>query len=417
VSHTVFVAVLSRYSKNSKCKTQKEAKKKAKKEHKISQRIHQLALNLMSEHLKFPSAPNSLYNTRNINACLLQISIKEGNAQGELANLQLKLNMPRWVPTGHTFRNRVEAQSRDHVQAAFRWANDEIIKILKGKGVFKRHTTVAIDYTHDPFYGDINAPRVIGGKQDRGTCWGYHYASIHVVEAGRRLTLYTMPVDQFTEKADAVTTLLEKAKESGVHVKLVLLDRGFFSGQVINLLNKLHVHFVMLAVHHNSTAACVVRFTLGEDEKSARFNLAIYPVSKERLKNRNRKKKALSLHDLYFAFATNLPKSVAESVSYIPQEYRRRWGIETGYRVMGMVKAKTTSKNYVLRLTYRLAAVFMYNVWQYGNFLLCRAFKQPFLKRVVALKRLAAHFEGFIIGGLGPPRGWAFLDAFEGPIG
>jgi hypothetical protein len=257
---------------------------------------------------------------------------------------------------------------------------------------------------------------VIGGKQDRGTCWGYHYASIHIVEAGRRLTLYTMPVDQFTEKADAVATLLQKAKERGVHVKLVLLDRGFFSGQVINLLNKLRVHFVMpavkyetvkqaIAAHHSSTDACVVRFTLGEDEKSARFNLAVYPVPKERLKNRSRRKKQLCLHDLYFGFATNLPKSVAESVSYIPQEYRRRWGIETGYRVMGMVKAKTTSKNYVLRLTYRLAAVFVYNVWQYGNFLLCRALKQPFLKPAVALKRLAVHFEGFIIGGLGSPRG------------
>jgi len=53
---------------------------------------------------------------------------------------------------------------------------------------------------------------VIGGKQDRGTCWGYHYASIHVVEAGRRLTLYTMPVDQFTEKADAVSHAAREGK-------------------------------------------------------------------------------------------------------------------------------------------------------------------------------------------------------------
>jgi putative transposase len=370
----------------------------------------------MTEFLTFPSAPNSIYTTRDINACLLQLSLTEGYAQGELANLQLKFNMPRWVPTGHTFRNRIQNLNRDQVQAAFTFANDEILKILKGCGIFKRYAIVAIDYTHDPFYGDINAPMVIGGKQDRGTCWGYQYASIHIVEAGRRLTLYTMSIDQFTEKADAVATLLEKAKERGVHVKLVLLDRGFFSAEVINLLKKLGVHFVMpavkyetvkqaIAANHNSTAACVVRFNLGQGEKAARFSLAVYPVPIERLKGRSKRKKELSLHDLYFAFATNLPISVAESVSYIPQEYRRRWGIETGYRVMGMVKAKTTSKNYVLRLTYRLAAVFLYNMWQYGNFLLCRVLGQSFLKPVFALKRLAAYFEGFIIGGLGPPRG------------
>lgn len=162
----------------------------------------------------------------------------------------------------------------------------------------------------------------------------------------------------------------------------------------------------VISAHHDSKAACIVRFMLGEGKnKSACFNLAVYPVAKERLKSKRGKgEKKLTLCDLYFAFATNLSRSVAESLTYIPQEYRRRWGIETGYRVQGMAEAKTTSKNYVLRLTYHLAAVFVYNVWQYGNFLLCRALKRPFLKPVFALKRLAAHFEWLIAGGLGPPR-------------
>lgn len=406
---------LSRCKENSKFKAKKEAKKKAKKERKISERIYNLALNVMTEQLKYPTAPNNLYSSRDINTCILQLSLKEGYAQGELANLQVRANALRRVPTGHTFRNRVEALTKDKVQLAFTLANDEVLKILRAHGIFKRLCIVAIDYTHDPFYGDINAPMVIGGKQDRGTCWGYYYASVHIVEAGKRLTLYTMPVDQFTEKAYAVATLLEKAKERGIRVKLVLLDRGFFCAEVVNLLKRLRVRFVMpavkhqtvkdaIAAHHDSSAACVVRFTLGLGGKAASFNLAIYPVPKERLKSRSRRKKQLSLFDLYFAFATNLPRSVAESVSYIPKEYRRRWGIETGYRVQGMVRAKTTSRNYVLRLTYRLASVFLYNVWQYWNFLLCKAMKQSFLKPAVALKRLAAHFEGFIIGGLGPPR-------------
>ena len=212
-----------------------------------------------------------------------------------------------------------------------------------------------------------------------------------------------------------MATLLGKAKQRGVHVKLVLLDRGFFTVDVVNQLKKLRVHFVMPAVkngkikdaifaNHDSSPARVVRFTLGEDKKAVSFNLAIYPVQKQRLKSKSKRKKALCLWDLYFAFATNLPRLLAASISYIPQEYRRRWGIETGYRVQGSTKAKTTSKNYVLRLTYRLTAVFVYNAWRYGNFLLCRALGQSFVKPVFALKRLAAHFEGFISGGLGPPR-------------
>jgi hypothetical protein len=68
------------------------------------------------------------------------------------------------------------------------------------------------------------------------------------------------------------------------------------------------------------------------------------------------------------------------------------------------VEAKTTSTNYKLRLIYQMTSVLLYNVWHYANFLLCRALKKPFGKPFLMLTRLAVHFEGFIIGGLGPPR-------------
>ena len=79
-------------------------------------------------------------------------------------------------------------------------------------------------------------------------------------------------------------------------------------------------------------------------------------------------------------------------------------GIETGYRVQDNAQAKTTSTNYKLRLLYQMASVLLYNVWRYANFLLCRALKKQFGRPLLALTRLAVHFEGFVIGGLGPPR-------------
>ena len=79
-------------------------------------------------------------------------------------------------------------------------------------------------------------------------------------------------------------------------------------------------------------------------------------------------------------------------------------GIATGFRVQGNVEAKTTSRKYVLRLLYQMTSVLVYNVWLYANLLLCRATKTPFVRPLLKLASLAAHFEGFIIGGLGPPR-------------
>jgi len=131
------------------------------------------------------------------------------------------------------------------------------------------------------------------------------------------------------------------------------------------------------------------------------FNLHLYKRCGEQLP----KKKKPSVSDLYFGFATNLPRSLAVKLPlFIPSEYRRRWGIETGYHVQDDAQAKTTSTDYKLRLIYQMASVLLYNIWHYANFLLCRALKKPFDRPLLSLTCFAVHFEGFVIGGLGPPR-------------
>jgi len=382
-------------------------------ERKVSSRVFQFAVDLMTEHLKFPAAKNSMYSTRDIHGCLLQLSLREGYAEGGLATLSLRCNGPNKVPTGRTFRGRAERVEVREIREAFTEANDEVLRTVRGFGVFRRRAVVAIDYNRKPFYGDPDVKMVVGGPYDRGTSWCYCYASIHVVEAGRRLTLYTMSINQFTEKATAVERLLKEASARGVHMKLVLLDRAFFTVEVISLLKRLGIRFIMPAVknrkvkdairdYHESRAEAVQRFLMGKSENTVSFNLAIYPRPKER---KTKKKRQRSIYDRYLPFATNLSKAVATRLpTFIPEEYRRRWGIETGYRVQGSVEAKTTSKNYALRLLYQMASVFVYNVWQYANLLLAKAAKKPLEKPLIKLGNLAAYFEVFILGGLGPPR-------------
>lgn len=51
--------------------------------------------------------------------------------------------------------------------------------------------------------------------------------------------------------------------------------------------------------------------------------------------------------------------------------YSKRWGIETSYRVKKYTfRAKTTSKNYMIRLFYFLFSILLYDLWVLINILI-----------------------------------------------
>jgi IS4 transposase len=65
-----------------------------------------------------------------------------------------------------------------------------------------------------------------------------------------------------------------------------------------------------------------------------------------------------------FIFATN---TVFKPLR-IRRVFRKRWGIETSYRMIRKFLAKTTSKCYRTRLLYFYLAVVLYNLWVKLNF-------------------------------------------------
>lgn len=54
--------------------------------------------------------------------------------------------------------------------------------------------------------------------------------------------------------------------------------------------------------------------------------------------------------------------SIDTFVKYIPEEYRKRWNIETGYRVKNDFKIRTCSKSPVARTLFFVIQCVMYNI-------------------------------------------------------
>ena len=224
---------------------------------------------------------------------------------------------------------------------------------------------VAIDFTEWYFYGDRSAPMVVGKEPDRGTTKCYKFATINIVEAGKRFTLLTLPVGPFDEKKNVLSKLLSYALER-IKIRRVYVDRGFFDSNAIKVFNRFHLKYLMPATKISTvidvieiapTPSVITDFEM----KDITFNLIIL---EEELKDGKKVKRAFATNEEYDEDDVNLAERLFDL-------YGKRWGVETSYRVKKhSYLPKTTSKNYLIRLFYFMFSVLLYNLWILADILI-----------------------------------------------
>lgn len=217
---------------------------------------------------------------------------------------------------------------------------------------------VAVDYTEWYYYGNRSTPMVVGKKPERGTSKCFRFATINIVEPGKRFTILALPVGPFDDKNKILEQLLRYTLER-IRINRIYVDRGFFDSASIKLFHRFHVTYLMPCTHIStvkhlidiSPAPVVITDFIMADTK---FNLVI-------LQEKNEYGQILK-----YAFATNemydeKDVNLTERLFFL---YSKRWGIESSYRVKKQsFLAKTTSKNYFIRLFYFMFSVLLYNLW------------------------------------------------------
>lgn len=238
-------------------------------------------------------------------------------------------------------------------------SSEEMFKLAKQSNVFKRRKLdIAIDFHDIPYWGNEKNPMLVRNPKLRGTTYAFRFATVTVVEHGKRFTLLTLPVSPLDKASNIVDYLIDYAKKI-IPIDTVYLDRGFFHVGVIEKLKRHKVKFLMVAIRNEKIKrlldknehGTIIDYTMGE---STTFKVVITEKDSEK-----------------HAFATNLNIGFKKRLMYLYSLYGKRWGIETSYRVIEHdFKARTTSKKYVVRLFYFLFCVLLYNLWILANALL-----------------------------------------------
>jgi len=244
---------------------------------------------------------------------------------------------------GQTVRNHLRYQDPSELLVA----NDRAIDEMRALGALSKPLTLAIDWHDEMYYGDPRAQGVVGTTPKDGSHHAYRFATASVLVDGERLTLAAVPMLD-KRVLGYVAMLLLKVFEMGLRVELLLLDRGYYSIDLIRWLDSMRIKYIMQIPKHNRRIGEGEDRTYttgspgrGEDEQAA-FRLV---TMKEKGK--------------LLIFATNT-RIKPERIRAL---FRRRWGIETSYRILGRFLARTTSKLYKVRKLYFYLAILLYNLW------------------------------------------------------
>jgi hypothetical protein len=162
----------------------------------VSRLVYKQALSALQEHLVIPSAPNSHYKNRDILESLVYLSIEERYAESgleDLASTRLE-----YTPSADTLLYRLKKLDRKQAYAMLISANDSILEKLRRRGIFRKPVIAAVDLSNDNYYGEYNG-LLRRSKKERGTNLFYTYASFHIVEKGKRITIFTVPVYQLDD--------------------------------------------------------------------------------------------------------------------------------------------------------------------------------------------------------------------------
>lgn len=274
------------------------------------------------------------------------------------------------APSGETARQALLATLPEYAKLQ-RGVNRALVNDLP-RPLRKRKQRVAIDLHLVPYYGlPMDDPKEIYRSQAKAGTHNFHaYASAYVVFQGQRYTIALTPVEAREKMKPVVQRLLALIGKTCVRPGLLLLDRGFYSIDVIRYLQRARVPFLMPAVGRGrkpKDGEPLTGIRAFQKWKTSGWTKHTLVSGKDKANvlvcvhcgNHNGKRKKRGRYAWVYAYWGFKPGSTR----WVKDTYRSRFGIETSYRQLNEARIKTCTRNPVVRFFFIALALILRNVW------------------------------------------------------
>jgi len=230
----------------------------------------------------------------------------------------------------------------------------------------RRAFNIAIDLTLIPYHGQPyeDQKELVRGMPKSGTTHFHGYATVSIVRDDRRYVVALRFVEYGETMAEIVRWLIKRLKSLKIRIRRVFLDKGFCSKPVFKVLGQHKLSYVMPIPVRGKSGGVRSLFQGKSRKTTYTFNSpkhGQYTVQTVIVK-RYSKGRYGRHQSKWFAYAVaGLPAGILPAQVF--ELYRQRFGIESSYRQMNQVRARTSTRNPAIRLLLLGLAFVLFNLY------------------------------------------------------
>ena len=281
--------------------------------------------------------------------------------------------------------------------------------LCRRRGMLRKPLDIAIDMHDIPLYAKVlNLTYAVFSKSKSGTTKFHRHATLCSVMNGHRLTLGSILVKRTDDPVDVVRALLELCTRHDIKIASLTMDRGFYSTDIIKLIQEMGIRTVMPAVKHSRLKAVLKEYedgkrpavsthTISNGKDSVTYKLIILELKeKDDHSAEMDRLHGKPISDKYYVFMTTMPDSwIGDDPQRIAEFYKIRWGIENSYKSYEQLRPRTTSTHHEPRILLLFIPFVLCNLWILARFMVARSGLE--YDREISLAMFIALFQSIII--------------------
>jgi len=224
--------------------------------------------------------------------------------------------------------------------------------ISKKFGLSKKKVILAFDYTDEDFYGNAQGFDIHGWTGKDAVTGHFKFLTCSIIsdEVPEKIPLISVPIKMGHYKSSVVKECLFSIKSYIGEIELILFDRGFYDKDLMYDLTKINYPYLIFVPKHQDKRS--ILYPMGKGEQIAIYNE--FKVNKNQSNYRG-ENILIFLKQIYdprseknydWVFATNIEEILLEN---LVMTYKKRWRIETQFRVQDEAKIKCRSKEMKVR--------------------------------------------------------------------